>query len=100
MNTSANYKTETSVNNLLPIYPDFLMNIIIKTDVKPSLNFVWADFVPLGWRIKLDIYSGYKESFIGMLEPGEADIMREKLLLFKKRFNDAFARKHKILFGE
>ena len=38
-----------------------------------------------------------KESFIGMLEPGEADRMREKLVLFKKRFNDAFARKVKRL---
>ncbi|MBU4422124.1 hypothetical protein KKB41_04210 [Patescibacteria group bacterium] len=42
----------------------------------------------------------YREGFIGILEPGEADRMREKLTLFKKRFNDAFAKKHKILFGE
>lgn len=42
----------------------------------------------------------YHESFIGMLEPEEADKMREKIALFKKRFNDAFAKKHKILFGE
>lgn len=40
MDTSANYKTEASVNNLLPIYPDFLMNIIIKTDVKPDNVYV------------------------------------------------------------
>jgi len=41
----------------------------------------------------------YRESFIGMLEPGEADRMREDWKLFKKRFNDDFARKNEILFG-
>lgn len=41
----------------------------------------------------------YRESFIGVLTEDEAREMREKLNLFKKRFNDDFARKHQILFG-
>jgi len=41
----------------------------------------------------------YRESFIGMLTNEEADEMREKLKIFKKRFNDDFAKKHQILFG-
>lgn len=41
----------------------------------------------------------YRESFIGMLEPGEADRMREEWKIFKKRLNDSFARKNEILFG-
>ena len=41
-----------------------------------------------------------RDSFIGMLEPGEADRMKEKVALFKKRFDDDLARRNKILFGE
>lgn len=41
-----------------------------------------------------------RDSFIGMLDPGEADKMKEEVALLKKRFNDDFSRKHKILFGE
>lgn len=100
MSTTASYKTEASVNNLLPIYLDPLINIRIGTDIKPSSNFVWTDLIPLGWRSKPDVSSEYRESFIGMLEPGEADRMKREVALFKKRFNDAFARKHQILFGE
>lgn len=97
MNTSANYKIEASVNDFLPIFPNFFIRI--ETDVKPSSNFVWTDLIPLGWRIKPDVSSIYKESFIGMLEPGEADRMREEWKIFKKRLNDSFARKNEILFG-
>ncbi len=44
--------------------------------------------------------SAPRDSFIGMLEPGEADRMKEKVALFKKRFDDDLARRNKILFGE
>lgn len=58
------------------------------------------------WRVKyphpaLPVYPETdREGFIGMLGPGEANRMKEKLVLFKKRFNDAFAKKHQILFGK
>lgn len=39
-----------------------------------------------------------KDSFIGILEHGEADRMKEDLKLFRKRFNDDLARRNKILF--
>jgi len=42
----------------------------------------------------------YREGFIGMLTDEEANRAKEKLKAFKKRFNDDFARKHQILFGE
>lgn len=57
------------------------------------------------WRVKyprpvLPVYpETYREGFIGILTDDEAMEMREKLGLFKKRFNDDFAKKHQILFG-
>ncbi|MFH0712517.1 MAG: hypothetical protein V2A55_01525 [Candidatus Jorgensenbacteria bacterium] len=42
----------------------------------------------------------FREGFIGVLTDEEADKTRENLKVFKKRFNDDFARKHQILFGE
>ena len=38
-----------------------------------------------------------RDRFIGMLEPGEAEKMKEKVALFKKRFDDDLARRNKIL---
>lgn len=40
-----------------------------------------------------------RESFIGIISDEEAEKMKRELTLFKKRFNDDFARKNKILFG-
>jgi len=57
---------------------------------------VW-DLFP--WIIIFSPPVTYRESFIGMLTNEEADEMREKLKIFKKRFNDDFAKKHQILFG-
>ena len=51
-------------------------------------------------RPALPVYpETYREGFIGILTDDEAREMREKLSLFKKRFNDDFAKKHQILFG-
>ncbi len=48
-----------------------------------------------------EVFPAYpRDSFIGMLDPGEADRMKEEVALSKKRFNDDFVRKHQILFGE
>lgn len=58
------------------------------------------------WRVKYPhpplptYHETYRENFIGILEPGEADRIKKELALYKKKFNDDFARKHKILFGE
>ena len=59
---------------------------------------IW--WLPLNPWIIRESYPKYiHDSFIGMLEPGEADRMREEWNLFKKRFSDDFARKNEILFG-
>lgn len=97
MDTSIPHTVE-SLENMLPIYPSFLVSIKIKEEANSSAGFALPS-VPLGWRFFLNTLSDYRDSFIGMLEPGEADKMREELKLFKKRFNDSFARKNKILFG-
>lgn len=59
---------------------------------------IW--WLPLNPWIMRKSYSKYAhESFIGILTDEEAESMKEDLKLFKKRFNDDFARKNKILFG-
>lgn len=98
MDTSTDYTTE-GLGNMSPIYPSSLMTIEAKVDINSSVGTVLPS-VPLGWRFLFDAFLVYTDSFIGMLEPGEADRMKEEVALYKKRFNDAFARKHKILFGE
>jgi len=66
--------------------------------ISPSAN-VWHRLL---WEypITTSRLEPYREDFIGMLTDEEADKMREELKYFKKRFNDAFAKKHQILFGE
>lgn len=92
--------TTTMPVDVLPGDLSFPFDISLELENTSSAN-IWSF-----WRVKyprpaLPAYQEtYREGFIGMLEPGEADRMREELILFKKRFNDAFARKHKILFGE
>jgi len=41
-----------------------------------------------------------KEEFVGILSDQEASAMKKEIDLFKKRFDDDLARRHKILFGE
>lgn len=100
MNTST-YTSEV-LGNIAPIYPDSLMSIEAEADANSSLDSVWLSpllAVPLGWRFSIGMLSLPKEGFIGILTDDEAMEMREKLGLFKKRFNDDFAKKHQILFG-
>ena len=100
MNTST--YTSEALENISPIYPDSLMSIEAEADANSSLGSVWLSplsAIPLGWRFPIGMFSLPKEGFIGMLEPGEADRMREEWKLFKKRLNDSFARKNEILFG-
>ena len=101
MNTST--YTSEALGNISPIYPDSLMSIEVESDANSSLGSVWLSpllAVPLGWRFSIDMFSLPKEGFIGILTDEEADKAKEKLKAFKKRFNDDFARKHQILFGE
>lgn len=100
MNTST-YTSEV-LGNIAPIYPDSIMSIEAEADANSSLGSVWLSPLladPLGWRFSIGIFSLPKEGFIGILTDDEAREMREKLGLFKKRFNDDFAKKHQILFG-
>lgn len=102
MNTPIAYTSE-ALGNISPIYLDSLMSIKVEADVNSSLGPVWSSPMltfPLGWRFSLGIFSGSRESFIGILSDEEAREMKERIALFKKRFNDDFARKHKILFGQ
>lgn len=100
MSTST-YTSEV-LGNIAPIYPDSLMSIEAEADANSSLGSVWLSplsAVPLGWRFAIGIFSLPKEGFIGILTDDEANEMRGKLDLLKKRFNDDFAKKHQILFG-
>ena len=95
--------TSEALGNISPIYLDSLMSIEAEADANSSLGTVWLSpllAVPLGWRFSIDMFSLPKEGFIGILTDEEADKAKEKLKAFKKRFNDDFARKHQILFGE
>jgi len=59
---------------------------------------IW--WLPLDFLITRESYPKYiHDSFIGILTDDEAKSMKEGLKLFKKRFNDDFARKNEILFG-
>lgn len=101
MDTSITYTNEALENNY-PIYLDSLMSIEVKADVESSLGAVWSSpimSVPIGWRFSSPIFPVSREGFIGILTDEEAESMKEDLKLFKKRFNDDFARKNKILFG-
>jgi len=52
-------------------------------------------------RPNLPIYpESFQESFIGVLTDEEARYMRNRLNLFRKRFNEDLARRNKILFGK
>lgn len=102
MNTSTTYKNE-ALGNISPIYLDSLMNIKVEVDVDSSLGSVWLSpmlAVPLGWRFSIGVFSMPKEGFIGILTDDEAREMKEKINLFRKRFDDDLARRNKILFRE
>lgn len=85
--------------DVLPGDLSFPFGISLELENTSSAN-IWSF-----WRIKyprpaLPAYpETYREGFIGILTDDEAREMREKLGLFKKRFNDDFAKKHQILFG-
>lgn len=100
MNTST-YTSEAL--NMIPIYPDSLMNIETEADANSSLGAVWLSpllAVPLGWRIPIGMFSLPKEGFIGILTDEEAREMKERISLLKKSFDDDLERRNKILFGE
>ncbi|MFH1030688.1 MAG: hypothetical protein V1770_05525 [bacterium] len=91
--------TTTMPADVLPGDLSFPFGISLELENTSSAN-IWSF-----WRIKyprpaLPAYpETYREGFIGILTDDEAREMREKLGLFKKRFNDDFAKKHQILFG-
>ncbi|MBU2264468.1 hypothetical protein KKA09_03470 [Patescibacteria group bacterium] len=100
MNTST--YTNEALGNISPIYSDSLMSIKAETDANSSFGSVWLSpllAVPLGWRFSIGMFSLPKDGFIGILTDDEAREMKERISLFKKRFNDDFAKKHQILFG-
>lgn len=82
--------------NVLP--GNFLFPSGVKMDDTSSAG-IWSS-----WLIEypvLPIYpETYRDSFIGILTDEEARELKEGLGLFKKRFDDDLARRHKILFGE
>ena len=55
-----------------------------------SLNF---------WMTRESYPKYFHDGFIGILTDKEVESMKKDLKLFKKRFNDDFARKNEILFG-
>lgn len=91
--------TTTMPADVSPGNLSFPFGISLELENTSSAN-IWSF-----WRVKyprsaLPVYpETYREGFIGILTDDEAREMREKLSLFKKRFNDDFARKHQILFG-
>jgi len=74
-------------------------NLLLPLPENTSSVNIWS-FLRIKYpRLTFPAYSEtYRESFIGMLTNEEADEMRKKLKIFKKRFNDDFARRNKILF--
>lgn len=102
MDASITYTTE-SLGNMSPIYLDSLITIKIKANINSSLGSVWPSkmsSIPLGWQFSSGTFEKMRDSFIGMLNDDEAEIMKKEVALFKKRFNDDFARKHSVLFGK
>jgi len=92
----------SSAGSMLPIVPASLININAKPESNSSSDtslsfqtFLWR-WIPRSDEVSLGFL---RDSFIGILSNEEAAEMRRDLNLFKKRFNDDFARKHQILFG-
>ena len=106
MNDSLAYTTGVAKGMLRidPTFPIDIDNSSAKTNVFSPYPTSASD--PTWWRPLENprvpgISSEYfRDDFIGMLSGEEADEMEKKIAAFKKRFNDGFARKHQILFGE
>lgn len=50
--------------------------------------------------LRFSVGALYGDSFIGMLSNDEANRIKRKVRLFKRRFDDDLARRNKILFGQ
>lgn len=91
--------TTTTPADILPGDLLFPPGIYLEPENTSSVS-IWSF-----WQVKypcpaLPVYpETYREGFIGILTDEEAREMREELNLFRKRFNDDFAKKHQILFG-
>lgn len=101
--------TSHSLWDLTRISSDLPFNIIMQLKGDSSVNEFFltpmytAPFTL--WRMKNvplpDVMpESVQEDFIGMLSTEEAEKMMSELSLFKKRFDEDFNKRNKILFGE
>jgi len=84
--------------SISPLAKDSSSDIFSSYTSTRSAPQIW--WLPLDFLITRESYPEYiQNSFIGILTDEEAESMKANLKLFKKRFNDDFSRKNKILFG-
>jgi len=89
----ATYRNLISLSGEYSGFEDILKNTSCES-VLVSLRVAYP-------RPNIPIYpESYKESFIGILTNEEVRRMKNRLNLFRKRFNEDLARRHKILFRE
>ncbi|HCM82536.1 hypothetical protein A3G55_03925 [Candidatus Giovannonibacteria bacterium RIFCSPLOWO2_12_FULL_44_25] len=96
----ANEYTTTAPANIMPGSLRFPSEMISEYEDTSSRTSVWPSVYIEFPRPSLpSTAKTFDNGFIGILTDEEAESMKEDLKLFKKRFNDDFARKNKILFG-
>lgn len=108
MNQNTFY-TSQNLWDLTRMSPDFPFISLMKTDVNSSVGYFFsfpAYTAPLTWwrlekiPLKDVMPESVRDNFIGMLSPEEAARMTSELNLFKKRFDEDFKKRNKVLFGK
>lgn len=94
--------TTKEIGKVVEVSPLSLMTVEPFTE--EATNSGVSLMFPNSWLFRIEpprvvISGNLYNGFIGILTDEEAESMKEDLKLFKKRFNDDFARKNKILFG-
>lgn len=99
MISTLNSYTTKNTGKMLEVDPLSLINILVKDESNSAASFS----IPNSWILRFEppvvLEENYRDRFIGILTDEEAESMKKDLRLFKKRFNDDFARKNEILFG-
>ena len=86
--------------NVMPGSSFFPIGMISEFEDDSSRASIWPSlFIEFPRPYLPSTAKTFNNGFIGILTDEEANSMKEDLKLFKKRFNDDFARKNEILFG-
>lgn len=96
----ANEYTTTAPANITPSSLLSPSGMISEYEDTSSRISIWPSvYIEFPRPFLPSVAKTFDNGFIGILTDEEAESMKEDLKLFKKRFNDDFARKNKILFG-